>query len=159
MATLAVPNSVTESIAQIRQVAHMIGRDAAGETLVARIQAASRPAPPQRQSALVYQGGGLILGAGTLADDMIARAGFYNAARMYSAKAWDVQPLERIIMRPPDLILAPHAGQGEQARALSAVRRALGGRVRVGDFEPQLLYCGAGAIVRASARLREIATQ
>jgi iron complex transport system substrate-binding protein len=144
---------------QIRQVADMIGRNAAGEALVARIDAASKPAPLRRKFVLIYQGGGLILGQGTLADDLLIRAGFSNAARIYSSKPWDVQPLERIIMHPPDIILAPRAGQGEEARGLSALRRALNGRVKVADFDPALLYCGAHSIVRASTRLREIAAQ
>jgi len=155
--TVAVANSVAESIAQVRALAHAIGRDSAGETLVARISAATHAATPNHISALIYQGGGLILGAGTLADDLLTRAGFSNAARTYGTKPWDVQPLERVIMRPPELILAPSDAHGEEARGLALLRAALHGRVRVANFDPQLLYCGAGAIVRAEARLREIA--
>ena len=118
---------------------------------------ATHPAAPTHRFALIYQGGGLILGAGTLADDLLTRAGLRNAARAYGTKPWDVQPLERIIMHPPDLILAPRDARGEEARGLVALRRALKDRVQVADFDPQLLYCGAGAIVRAEARLREIA--
>ncbi len=156
MLAISVPNSVAQSAAQIRDVARAIGRVSAGEALVARVESATKPVPPSRISALIYQGGGLILGEGTLADDLLTRAGFSNAARNYSRKPWDVQPLERIIMQPPDIILSPRSGPGEEARGLAHLRSALHGKVRVADFNPKLLYCGAGSIIRASARLREI---
>jgi len=153
---LPVPNSVAESEAQIRVVARAIGRGEAGKALVKRVEAAARPVASTHRSALIYQGGGLILGAGTLADDLLTRSGFVNAARIYGSRPWDVQPLERVIMQPPDIILAPHRAAGEEAHGLLQLRAALRGRVTVADFSPQLLYCGAGSIIRARARLDQI---
>ncbi len=153
---IKVPNSVAESVAQIRDVAHTIGREPAGERLIAEIEAATKPLPPTHRAALIYQGGGLILGAGTLADDLLTRTGFSNAARAYGSKPWDVQPLERVILTPPDLILSPHSAAGEDARGLSQLRAALKGRVAVVEFDPKLLYCGARSMLKARARLVEI---
>ncbi len=159
---LPVANSVSESEMQIVTVARAIGREAAGARLIGQIESAARPHRATHISALIYQGGGLILGQGTLADDLLRRSGFRNAARLYGAKAWDVQPLERIIIAPPQLILAPRTAHGEEARGLNQLRTALahvGHTVRVADFDPQLLYCGAGSIIKASARLAEIRQQ
>lgn len=150
---ISVPNSIAESEAQIRTVAAAIGRTSAGERLIAEIETASHAAAPTGRAALIYQGGGLILGEHTLADDELVHAGFTNAARHYGSKAWDVQPIETVIITPPDLILAPRTAKGEEALGLSQLRRALHGHVRVADFSPQLLYCGARSIIQAHQRL------
>lgn len=153
---LPVPNSVAESVAQVRQVAAVLGRSAQGEALVARMTAAATPLPPLHRRALIYQGGGLVLGPGTLADDLLRRAGFDNAASQFGGRPWDVIPLERVLSAPPDIILAPQTARGEEARGLTQLRAALRGKVRVAAFDPQLLYCGARSIIGASARLRAI---
>ncbi|MDE2043115.1 MAG: ABC transporter substrate-binding protein [Alphaproteobacteria bacterium] len=144
---LPVPNSIAESIMQVREVAHAIGRDAAGEALVARINAAAR-APGTSPRALIYQSGGLMLGTGTLADDELRAAGMRNAARDYSDKPWDVVPLEMLILRPPDIVLARTAPRGVDLAKM---------HLKVVQYDPQLTYCGAGTIPRALARLRQVA--
>lgn len=153
---IGVPTSIAESEAQIRTISHAIGRTSAGDRLVDEIEAANLAATPTGRAALIYQGGGLILGEHTLADDELARAGFTNAARLYGSKAWDVQPIETVIMTPPDLILAPQSTHGEEAHGLSQLRVALRGNVRVADFSPQLLYCGGRSIIQARHRLDAI---
>lgn len=159
---LPVPTSVDESIAQVRRIAAALGRRQAGEVLIARIMAATTPRAPLHRRALIYQGGGLVLGAHTLADDLLRRAGFENAARRYGTRPWDVQPVERVITDPPDLILAPAHPRGRDEPPLRAVRAALNhgqARVPVVSFDPKLLYCGAGPMIAASARLHEIAAR
>jgi len=144
---LPVPNSIFESIAQVRTVAHAIGRDTAGEALVDKINKAAQASPRTRTRALIYQSGGLMLGAGTLADDELRAAGLHNAARDYSYKPWDVVPLERLILNPPDLVLS-----SGQPRSFDAERA----QIKTVHYDPHLTYCGAGTIPKALARLRDI---
>lgn len=160
MLSLPVPNSISESLAQIRLVAHAIGRDEAGAALVAKIEFATRPpARVMPRIALIYQHEGLVLGAHTLAEDELRHAGFENAAPLYTDKPWDIVPLEHILAHPPQLILAPVDEQGHEGRTLKHLRSLLskyGRRVTIQDFSPQLLYCGAASLLRARLRLNEV---
>ncbi len=153
---ISVPNSISESEAQIRTVATAIGRASAGEHLIDEIETASHAAAPTGRAALIYQGGGLILGANTLADDELTHAGFTNAARRYGSKAWDVQPIETVIMTPPDLILAPQTAAGGEARGLSQLHHALKHHVQITDFQQKLLFCGGRSIINARQRLNAV---
>ena len=76
---IGVPESIDESSAQVRTIAAAIRQPARGEALVARIDdavrtaSASSAAPP---GALIWQGGGLVPGDGTLASELLRVTGF-----------------------------------------------------------------------------------
>jgi iron complex transport system substrate-binding protein len=158
-----VPQSIAESRAQIDQIAQRIGQPAAGRAAMARIDTAlagarwnGRPA-----SALIWQGGGLVPGAGTLADDLLARSGFANAAPALGLGQWDVLQLEGLLMGPPQVVLSGDAnmdsGGADANRMLShpALRKA-GARIHLAHYPSNLLHCGGPVIVPALARLAQV---
>ena len=116
-------------------------------------------------SALIWQGGGLVPGTGTLADDMMRQTGFRNISTDLGLAAWDMLSLEGLLARPPSVVLAGISGNmdgsgGEGRRTLGhPVLRKAGARIRIADFPPSLLHCGGPVIVRALARLAEVRRQ
>jgi iron complex transport system substrate-binding protein len=154
-----VPESVAESGAQIRQVAAALGHAERGALLVARIEAtlakASSSGPPV--PALIWQGGGLVPGEGTLASELLMRTGFVNASVGYGLKRWDTLPLEYLLAHPPKVIFTG-IDHREPLRSRALRHRALGriaGRVAVRDYPEHLLQCAGPNIIEAVARLSQ----
>jgi iron complex transport system substrate-binding protein len=172
---MGVPATLAENDAQIRIVAKAINHVAAGEALIARINASLAPVTvperelslsnggtvregqsPERRTALIWQTGGFVAGAGTLQDELLTRAGYINAAARYGLKQWDALPLEAVLRAPPDVIFMPSRGKGDEARALerrAAVLRHLR-KVRIVDFPDKLLFCGGPTVIKVMAALR-----
>jgi iron complex transport system substrate-binding protein len=149
---VGVSATVDESIAQVRQIASAIGRQAAGEALIARIKdsLAKKHAIPKTSSALIWQASGFVAGKGTLQDELLARAGFSNASETYGLKQWEHLPLETMIRKPPSVIFMASSADGEDARAIAMRQRMvarLGGKTRIVPFPDQLLFCGGPTII------------
>jgi iron complex transport system substrate-binding protein len=163
-----VPESVSESIVQVRDIARIAGHPGRGAALTARIDAAARPVRPlpfsgsvsAPVSALVWQSGGLVPGAKTLTDDLLRRAGFRNMSAAYGLKKWDVLPLEHLVARPPHVLLSTRASHAatDRVAAHPALRR-LAHRIVVADYPTRLMNCGGPTIIAAMARLRQIRRQ
>lgn len=152
-----VPDSVDESVRQVRDIARIAHQPDRGAALAARITAAARPATSSTLPALVWQAGGLVPGSGTLTDDLLRRAGFHNMSAAYGLKQWDVLPLEYLLAQPPRVLLsasASHAG-ADRLTTHPAVRR-LGTRISIASYPTRLMNCGGPTIIAAMARLRTI---
>ena len=177
MITFGVPATIEESLAQVRQVARAIGREAAGEALVARIEKSlteegvtpakagvhKLPKPVSmdsrlrgndddgpKDSALIWQASGFVAGKGTLQDELLARAGFSNASETYGLKQWEQLPLETVIRKPPTVIFMASSAEGDDARTLAMRQRMiarLGGKTRIAPFPDKLLFCGGPTII------------
>jgi iron complex transport system substrate-binding protein len=150
--TFGVPATVEESVAQVRQVAHAIGREAAGEALVGRIEKnlVRSDGHSSKISALIWQAGGFVAGKGTLQDELLARAGFSNASETYGLKQWEQLPLETVIRKPPVVIFMASSAEGDEARTLAVRKRMiarLGGKTRIVPFPDKLLFCGGPTII------------
>jgi iron complex transport system substrate-binding protein len=108
-----VPNSWSDSQAQIRRIAALCGHPDRGEALIGQIEAAmakGAPRPGTRPiTALVFQPNGFAAGHGTLVDEMMRRAGFVNVAQRYGLKKWGNVSLERLLDDPPEVLLAGQA--------------------------------------------------
>jgi iron complex transport system substrate-binding protein len=106
---LEVPPAVDfdEIRAVTRQVAHALGRDAAGETLVAKmdmtLQQLAASKPPQIIRVAAWGEGGSIPGKGTMFDTILKAAGGINIA---SSDSGDYVPfdVEQLLMAHPDII-------------------------------------------------------
>lgn len=155
------PNSIAESLAQMRDVAAALGRVREGRAAVARIEAALAAAAPAPGSptltALVYQRGGFSSGPGTLVDELLTRTGFENAVARYGVRHTGNVPLERVVAAPPQVLLrgVEHPGQqGWGGRVMShpALRR-IGPRMRVATFPERLMYCGGPNLIEAAGLL------
>ncbi len=157
---LGVPESVAENEQEIRQIAAVVGAPERGEALVAAIERAiadARPRGERRLSAVIWQGGGLVPGAGTLANELLGLAGFQNASATYGLKKWDVLPLEYLVASPPDLVLSVGTGEGGRDRMLGhPVVRKLATRVPFRTYPFRLLQCGGPTIIEAMAHLAAI---
>ena len=153
--SVGVPASIAESRAQIMQVARAVGHEARGAALVARVDAALAAAAPPPGArpvpALIRMGGGLVPGEGTLAAELLGRAGFRNMSDLYGLAMWDILPLEPMIARPPAVLLTNKAETGGEGGALAAVPG-----MRVADFPDRLLQCAGPNLIPAAGRLAEI---
>ena len=95
--------------ATIRRIAAAVEEVNAGERLIdafdRRIAAVPHPANQEKPSALVYQVNGLASSSESLADAVLAAAGFDNHARRLDLGAGGTLPLELLVARPPDVII------------------------------------------------------
>ena len=151
----AIPESVAESEAQAALIGRVVGHPDRGAALAGHIAAAAEPVRAVPVPALIWQGGGLVPGDGTLADDMLRRAGFANASAGYGLKQWDVLPLEYLVARPPRVLFSIGAAEagGDRLMRHPALRQ-LSGRIAVEPYPARLLHCGGPTIVDAMRRLK-----
>lgn len=159
--SFTVPDTVEQSLAQVRRVATLVGHPDRGEALVGRIRsalaaAAPRPGEP-RLAALIYEHHGLASGPGTLVDELMRRTGFDNLASVYGLARTGEVPLELLVANPPRVLLAGRLFPGEPVwadRVLShPALAALAPRMRRETFPETLMFCGGPSIIAASAAL------
>jgi len=156
----AVPQTVAESEAQVRDIARIAGHPERGEALARRIAAAvaaARPAGGKPIPALIWEGEGLVPGAGTLADDLLTRTGFVNQSAAYGLQQWDVLPLEYLIAKPPRVVFSVAAAEGRADRmtshpALARLRRF----TTIAPYPERLLHCAGPTLIDAARRLAEV---
>lgn len=152
---VSVPDTIAQSRQQVADVARAVGHPQRGAALIARMDAAvaaARTAAPPID-ALIWQGGGLVPGTATLADDLLRASGFRNKSADYGLDKWDVLSLEPLLARPPQLLLTI----GETARADRMLGHPamaqLSRRVAVRAWPERLLRCGGPTIIDAANRL------
>jgi iron complex transport system substrate-binding protein len=157
---LPVAESVEESYRQIRVIAAVVGQPERGEMLIAEIKGAvKRAQPPDAEAitAVVWQGGGLVPGAGTLADELLRLTGFRNFSAAYGLQKWDVLPLEHLLARPPAVLLSIGTGEAGRDRLLGhPAVRTLAERVALRAFPFRLLQCAGPTISEAVTYLADI---
>jgi iron complex transport system substrate-binding protein len=160
VARLPIATSVAESREQVRELARLAGQQARGEALVARIDTAlDRAAPPAGLpplSAVVWQGGGIVPGDGSLIADILRRTGFRSLSAARGMRQADFLPLEVMLADPPQVILAAGNPRAEENRLLGHPALAALGSTRRVTLEPSLLWCGGPTIVRAAERLAQV---
>lgn len=167
-----VPDTVEESLTQVRDVARAIGQIQRGEALITRIRAAltAAAAPPGARPvpALVFQREGFVSGPGSLMDEMLTRTGFSNVARRYGMTASGNVPLERLVADPPQVLLIGESRPGSVSGGERVLRhpalQSVRGRMRPAAFPAALMYCGGPVLIRtagvlASARLQFLASR
>ena len=157
------PTTIAGSKAQVAELAEAVGAPAAGDALIARIDAAVAAARPPAEppvAALVWIGGNLVSGSGTLLSEMLDRAGFRDAAADYGLRFTGYLPAEHVVADPPRVMLVPDApGRSASARAAQLRGRVLshmGARVEQAHFPRHLVNCGGPVIVEAMTRLAAI---
>ena len=157
--TIAIASTVSDSKAQVTQLAKIAGDPSAGKVLNARIDtalAAAEPVDRERPAALVWQAGGIVPGEGTLVAELLARSGFANHSAIRGMAQADYLPLESVLADPPEVVLAAGSGEGGANRQLThpALTSLVGTRREA--FDPALLWCGGPTIIRAAERLAEV---
>ncbi len=153
--SIGVPTSVRESQDQITSVASAVGAPSRGTGLNRRIDDALAGLRPEktRLKALIWIGGGLVPGTGTLANDMLAKAGFTNMSAAYGLKIWDILPLEPLLANPPEVLFTSNQpGRTDRLLSHPALRR-ISSDLRVVDFPSSLLNCGGPTIIKVAEHL------
>jgi iron complex transport system substrate-binding protein len=164
--TFRVPETVADSIAQVREIAKLVGHETRGEEVAHAIEAALAAAVPsdnRRPTALIFQPNGLAPSRGTLADEMLTRTGFTNAAGRYTLQKWQNVPLERLIVDPPDVLLVGEVEPGQPTWADRVMThpalKGLGNRTLQARFPERLLYCGGPVLIDTAAVLAKARRQ
>lgn len=161
VAAFELPETVADSLAQVREVARLVGHPGRGEALVARIEAALAAAAPRAGtpavSALVFMPGGFASGPGTLMDEMMRRVGLTNAVAKYGHRRSMSVPLEYVIADPPQVLLAgePYPGAPSWAERIMehpALNHVAGGMKRA-TVPERLLFCGGPVLIQTAAAL------
>lgn len=160
-ALFGVPNTVGESLDQVREVAELVGHPERGELLIQRIEAALvAAAPPPGTpllSALVFMPGGFVSGPGTLMNDMMGRMGLQNAAMKYGLQRSMNLPLEQVIADPPDILLSgePYPGAASWAERVMEhpALNHVAGKLKRATFPERLLFCGGPVLIQTAAAL------
>lgn len=160
VARFSVPKSIDDSLAQVTEVAELLGRPEQGRALVGRIQAALRAAQPaggRPIRALIYQPNGFAAGPGTLVDETMNLAGFENVARRYGLKSWGNVPLERLLADPPEALLVGEPAPGARSWADRVMThpalKTLSGRMKIARVSEKYLYCGGPVLIQSAQAL------
>ena len=156
-----VPDSIAASIDQVRKVAAMLGREAAGEALVARIEAAMQAARPPAGfvplTAAVYQPGGLTAGIDTVTGQLMHVVGLENVAERYGIREFRPLSLELLVSSPPQVLLIGDTSPGAPTHAESVVHhrvlRSLQARMAREVFPVRMLYCAGPTMIDALGTL------
>jgi iron complex transport system substrate-binding protein len=152
---LSVPQTLADNRTQISQIAAAVGHADRGEQLNARIDAAVAGArssgPPV--PALIWQGGGLVPGEGTLATELLRATGFRNLSRDYGLQQWDILPLEYLVAKPPRVLFSVGGAAGQDRMLSHPVLKPLARRIAIRAYPERLLYCAGPTIIDAVATL------
>ncbi|MBC9033574.1 ABC transporter substrate-binding protein [Sphingomonas sp. JC676] len=159
---LDMPVTAERSKEQMTELAAAVGAVEAGKAINARIDQALATTTwhGAKTPALLWIGGNLVSGSGTLLDDMMTRAGFSNHAAHYGLKFTGYLPIEHVVADPPRAMLVPdEAGRDQSSRAnqlRSEALKHIGSKVTQAAFPRALVNCGGPVIPRAMARLAAI---
>lgn len=158
-----VPNTVADSINQVRLIAGLVGHPERGEALIANMEAAlaaiRQPPGAKHYTAIVAQPSGLTAGSGTLINEVMTIAGFQNVAARYGISQWGNISLEQVLAQPPQLILVEGARMEKPNwadRLLShPALRAIKPAMKSSDFPQPLLFCGGPVLIKTAEALAE----
>jgi iron complex transport system substrate-binding protein len=147
---------IADSIAEIRQVAAIIGHAARGEALISRINDArtrAAAANRARRSVVLYLRRGYVTGSDTLTSELLAIVGFDNAGSRLAGVTGGLVPLEKLIATPPDYLLvsslaAPAEDQGSALLAHPALAATFPAAKRIALPE-RLTVCGGPSLPAA----------
>lgn len=155
--TFGSPATIAESAAQVRAVARLAGRDAAGEALAARIETPPpAPASDAPIHALLWQPGEIVAGEATLIAALLAEAGFASHAAARGLRQADRVTLEGVLADPPQVLLVAGNAPGQRHPVLERGLPGTPPGTLVAPFDPGLIYCGGPTIPKARARLAAI---
>lgn len=155
VATFGSPTTVTESVAQVREVARLAGRSGEGEALARRIAAPAASPSLDPVRALLWQEGEIVAGEQTLIAELMRQEGFSSdAARRGLGQAERVS-LENVLADPPGVLLVAGDAAGQRHPLVQNTYKSM----IVAAFDPSLIYCGGPTIPRARARLKAIRAQ
>ena len=160
-----VAHSLADVRLGIRRMAALVGEPARGEDLVAsfdgRLAEIGTPAPGPRPTALVFNANGFTVGAGTLVDDIMTRAGLDNVAAHMKLGNYSQLPLEIAVRSDVDILIISARRDGPPSLATALldhpVLSKLGPKTHIVVLPTNLWSCGGPEVAEAIARLRAAA--
>ena len=160
-----VAHSLADVRSGIRKMAALVGEPARGEDLVAsfdrRLAEIGTPAPGPRPTALVFNANGFTVGAGTLVDDIMTRAGLDNVAAHMKLGNYSQLPLEIAVRSDVDVLIISARRDGPPSLATALldhpVLSKLGPKTHIVVLPTNLWSCGGPEVAEAIARLRAAA--
>jgi len=162
---LAPENSVDDIERNLRLVGVAIGQversEQAVATLRAHIHAIEAKQPQQRAAAVVVRPGGFTVGAGSLADDLMQRAGVRNVAAEQGLDRWGSLSMEALLRSAPDLIVLTGYRGAEPSLANTVMNHPallrLGAERRTATVPAALWACGSARSFEAPKVLQRAA--
>ncbi len=153
---LDAARSVADSLAQIREVAGLLGHPQRGQALVDAIDSARARAASSRAlkpTVAVYQRRGYVSGSDTLATELLDIVGLANAGGGLAGATGGFVPLERLVADPPDYLVVaslrpPAEDQGSALLAHPALA-ALFPETRRIALPERLTVCGGPSLPAA----------
>jgi iron complex transport system substrate-binding protein len=160
-----VAHDVADVRSGIRKMAALVGEPARGEALFAsfdeRLAEIGTPAPGRRPTALVFNANGFTVGAGTLVDDIMSRAGLDNVAAHMKLGNYSQLPLEIAVRSDVDILIISARRDGPPSLATALldhpVLSKLGPKTHIVVLPTNLWSCGGPEVAEAIARLRAAA--
>ena len=141
------PQDFAGIAAEVMQVAALLGVQAKGAALVARMQARLAALPVRRRGRAVFWGaGGYTAGPGSLADAALRAAGWQDVG------TGGREGVERLLADPPDLLVTETAPAFPSLATDLERHPALRGLARI-SVDPALLICGGPFSVGAAEML------
>lgn len=149
--------------ASVRMVALAVGEKEKGEAVIAdfdrRLASVPRADTDHPLKAIIYQIGGTVSGGGSLAESVLATAGFRNMAAEYRLTRGGQVPLEALVANPPDLLVLSSAVDEYRTTIADNLRhpalRAFRRNHASIELPWQLWLCGTPHVAEAVARLAE----
>lgn len=143
--------------ARLREMGEALGQTARAEALAAAFEARlarlALPAGSTAPEAAFWYANGYTLGAGSLAHDILAHAGFANAAARAGRQGGSTMALEELVLAAPDLLVSTRP-YGGASRAEEILRHpALAGLAPVALSSPEWT-CGAPHVLNAVAMMQ-----
>lgn len=165
--TTAPARSLEDVVEQIRRVGRAVGQPERAENLAHALEMRLAALPRARKTsspvAAVYEANGFVVGEGSLADDVLARAGLRNFAASAGAGCCHARlPLERLLLAHPDLLVRDVSGPGyslAQAMLDSPVLARAFPRPHVVALPARLWLCGLPQTLDAVTILQDAREQ
>jgi iron complex transport system substrate-binding protein len=164
---VGVADSIDEVRKQYRDVAEMLDERERGEQIIAaidqRLGALANANSARRPRAVVLNPNGVTVGPGTLADEVMTRAGFENLAATLKIDNYGTLPLETIATNAVDVVIVSASRDGPAAMATEVLKHpvlaALKGRTRIAVMPNRLWNCGGPALADAIELLTRVAAE
>jgi iron complex transport system substrate-binding protein len=160
-----VARNIADVRTGIRKMAALVGEPARGDALVAsfdqRLASIGTSPPARRPTALVLNANGFTVGAGTLVDDIMTRAGLENIAAHMNLGNYTQLPLEVVVRSNVDVLIVSARRDGPPSLATALldhpVLSKLGPKTHVVVMPTNLWSCGGPEVAEAVARLHAAA--
>jgi iron complex transport system substrate-binding protein len=162
---LDVPNSIDGVRRQYLEYGEILGERERGERIVAemddRLAKLAAEAPSVRARAIVLNPNGITVGQGTLADDIMTRAGLENVAATLKIDNYGQIPLETIVTQGIEVLILSASRDGPPAIATEVLKHPVLARIsertRLVAMPTHMWTCGGPAVVDAVELLTRVA--